>query len=65
VQFESANFSPSIIESINQLDALILNGDYYLDETQRQAIGDLLERWSRVHDLHVISAQDLQATGEL
>jgi type IV pilus biogenesis protein CpaD/CtpE len=62
---ETANFQPAITESLNQLDAMILNGDYWLDEAQRTSIGEFLARWTRVHAEHVIAAEDIQAANEL
>ena len=65
MQFETADFHPRIEESVNQLDSLIINGDYWLDESKREAIGELLASWSRIHASRLVSFAEMQAAGEL
>jgi hypothetical protein len=65
MQFETADFHPRIVESIDQLDAMITNGDYWLDQAKQEAVSELLAIWSRVHAEHIVLAQEMQEAGEL
>ena len=59
------DFHPRIEEAIEQLDPMIFNGDYWLDEQKRSAIGELLSTWSRGHAEHVVSFEAMRERGEM
>ena len=60
-----ADFHPKIEEAIQQLDAMILNGDYHYDATQSEEIGAYLTRWQRVHTQNVETAKEAALAEEL
>lgn len=60
-----ANFPRKIEEALNQIDSMILDGDYWTNREQMKEMGEWLERWARVHKEHVKVADELGGAREL
>jgi hypothetical protein len=65
MRYPSAGFHPRVFEAMEQLDAMILNGDYWFDTSKREAMTELLARWARVHMGNLKSFEAMKAAGEL